>query len=529
MYKVLVVDDEPLARESLKFLIDWSAYGFEIAAEAEDGKIALALMRQRHFSLVLTDIRMPTMNGLEFIEKLREFSDARVVILSGYEDFEYARHGLKLSVNDYLLKPVDEDDLIGVLLRISEEIAEQQLLQRQHRLGLTVLRDQFLRKLAHGQVNGKEIEDQSRLLNLRSEVGTYSSILVEMDFLSVDNDELTERDIELKRYAVRNVLEELSVNKGYVFEDSEERYGLLLFGDARLWDTRSMLKFAEEIAPAIEVNVKETVSIGLSNRVVSSMMSVDLTFRAAEEALDGKFLRGNNSILSDTKATNASGQRLESAAIQVLQEEVLESIKSYKEDLVKGAICRLWEAFRGGEIIGSQIRVMILELLVQLLQLVKSYGANPEPLFHYEHRDYERVMRTKTIDELYAFMEIKCMGVLQMLVRMRDLQPHTVVGIVKKIIQEQYHTNVSLRSVAQQVYLNPHYLGKVFKAGTDVSFNDYLLQIRIEQAKELLVRTDKKVYEIALAVGYGELDWFYKRFKTYVGISAGEYRSQYRR
>src|SRR5690606_3423904 len=128
--------------------------------------------QQHHFSLVLTDIRMPTMNGLEFIEKLREFSDAQVVILSGYEDFEYARHGLKLSVNDYLLKPVDEDDLIGVLLRISGEIAEQQLLQRQHRLGLTVLRDQFLRKLMHGQVNGKEIEEQSRLLNLRSEVGT---------------------------------------------------------------------------------------------------------------------------------------------------------------------------------------------------------------------------------------------------------------------------------------------------------------------------------------------------------------------
>ncbi len=524
MYEVLIVDDEPLARDSLRYLIDWPEYGFNITAEAEDGKKALELMQRRHFSLVMTDIRMPTMNGLDFIAKLREFSDAQVVILSGYEDFEYARQGMKLGVNDYLLKPVDEDDLIEVLRRIGSAISEKQLLRRQYDLGLSALRDQFLRKLAHGQVNRRELEEQNRLLNLKGEEENYNCLIVEMDFLSADNGNLTERDIELKSYAVRNVLEELCDKKGYIFEDSEDRYGVILSGSAGVWQEQSLREFAEEIAKAIKVNVKETVSIGIGDRRATCMLDVEDAFQEAEQALDGKFLRGNDSILS---STNALSREMENAAIQALQEEVLESIKAYKEDRMKDAIRRLWEEFRTGGVNGSHVRVMVLELLVQLLQLVKSYGANPNPLFQYEQGDYEKVMKAKTVDELSTFAELKCMGVMLLLSRLKDMQPNSVVGTIKKIVQENYHSNVSLRSVAQQVYLNPNYLGKVFKAGTDLSFNEYLLQVRMEKAKELLVRTDKKVYEIATDVGYGELDWFYKRFKSYAGISAGEYRSQY--
>jgi len=522
MYEVLIVDDEPLARESLKYLIDWPALGFNITAEAEDGRQALDLLQSRHFSLVLTDIRMPAMNGLELVGRLREFSDAQVVILSGYEDFEYARRGMKLGVNDYLLKPVDEDDLIEVLRRIGSAIAERQLLRRQQDLGLNVLRDQFFRKLTHGQISRKNADEQSLILNLRRDVDSYSCLLVEMDFLSTDNGYLTEWDIELKSYAVRNVLEELCEHKGYVFEDTEERYGVLLFGDSGTWEEYSLRLFAQKISRAIEANVKETISIGLGDRCVLSMLDLVLAYQSAEKALDGKFLRGNNTILS---VSDCSGQGGENSAIHALQDEVLDSVKSCNADQVKDAIHRLWEEFRSGGIQGDRIRVNVLELLVRLLQLVHSYGANADELFHYENRDYERVMKAKTIDELCAFAEMKCEGVLFLLNRMRAIQPNSVIGAVKEIVQAQYHSNVSLRSVAKQVFLNPNYLGKVFKARTGLSFNEYLLQIRMNKAKQLLLHTDKKVYEIAQEVGYGELDWFYKRFKAFAGISAGEFRA----
>ncbi|QHW33315.1 response regulator [Paenibacillus rhizovicinus] len=525
MYEVLIVDDEPLARQSLQYLIDWKAFGFKITGEAEDGKQALELMRQRHFSLVLTDIRMPTMNGLEFIEKLRGVSDAEVVILSGYEDFEYARQGLKLGVNDYLLKPVDEDDLIAALRRIGASIAERQLLRRQRDLGLTALRDQFLRRLAHGPLSSPELEEQFRLLNLRNEAERLHCLVVEMDFLSADDGKLTERDIELKSFAVRNVLEEMCDGKGYVFEDTEERYGLLLFGTGGL-NARNddmPVKLAEEIGAAVRVNVKETVSIGVG-QAAGDLRGVHQAYDSAEKALDAKFLRGKGSILT---ATNADGGEAESPELHALQEAVYEAIRNQREGEVKEALGRLWECCKSSGLGGNRIRAAVLEMLVQLLQLATSYGANSELLFHHDYGDYDRVMRTKTIDELFAFVDMKCVGVLLLLNRLKDMQPNSVIGTVKRIVQEQYHSNVSLRTVAGQVFLNPNYLGKLFKAGTDSSFNEYLLQVRMEKAKELLLRTDKKVYEIALAVGYGELDWFYKRFKSYAGISAGEFRGKY--
>lgn len=570
MYEVLIVDDEPLARQSLQYLIDWQHYGFRITGEAEDGKQALSLMQQRHFSLVLTDIRMPTMNGLEFIAKLREFSDADVVILSGYEDFDYARQGLKLGVNDYLLKPVDEDDLIGALRRIGAAIAERQTLRRQHDLGLTALRDQFLRKLSRGPLPSRELEEQTRLLKLGNNASDrYACLVVEMDFLHGDESELSEWDIELKSFAVRNVLEELCDGIGYVFEDAEDRFGVLVYGNHGstegskeskgsdgwkgldvskgsdvsegsegskasdgagrsygLSESYSDLRaFAEEIGAAVRINVKETVSIGLG-QVADGLTGVHLAYVAAEQALDAKFLSGKGSILS---AMNDAYGEAESQEIQAFKEAVFEAIKSQREAETQSALARLWESYRSSGLRGNRVRVAILEMLVQLLQLAKSYGANSEQLFHHDHGDYDRVMRTKTIDELFAFADLKCMGVLLLLNRLKGMQPNSLVDTVKRIVQEQYHSNVSLRTVAQQVYLNPNYLGKLFKAGTDSSFNEYLLEVRMEKAKEMLLRTDMKVYEIALAVGYGELDWFYKRFKSYVGISAGEFRGQFAR
>ncbi|PRX66432.1 AraC family two component transcriptional regulator [Cohnella sp. SGD-V74] len=523
MYNALIVDDEPSARDSLKYLIDWEEHGFRIAAEAEDGKQALELARSRHFALILTDIRMPKMNGLELIEKLKEFSEAHVVILSGYEDFEYARQGMKLGVNDYLLKPADEDDLIGVLHRIRTAIEEERLHRRQQQLGLSALQDQFLRKLAHGQAGRGDIEEHERLLGLPLGDDYYALLLVEPDYLHEDDGHLTERDIELIGYAVRNVLEELCGDRGRVFAESEERFGVLLRGRADEVETNAVRELACSMVSAIAKHVGKTVSIGIGERCVRGPSDVPEAFAAAEKSLDGKFLRGGNTVLSLTELSDGSDNDEE---IQQLRASVLEAVGSCEETSVREAIGRLRMRFKAGIAAEKRIRAAVVELLVELLQLAKSSGAGTEDLFHSGHGEYERILTMKTADELCAFAEKKCFEVMSLLLRMRDVQPHSVVGTVKSIVQERYRTNLSLRSVAQEVFLNPNYLGKLFKAKTGMSFNDYLLQTRMEKAKRLLLETDMRVYEIAQEVGYGELDWFYKRFKAYAGISAGDYRAR---
>jgi two-component system response regulator YesN len=524
MYDVLIVEDEPIARASLTYLLDWQCYGFEIKGEAEDGQQALEMMKSHYYSLVITDIRMPVMGGLTFINELRKFSDAAVVILTGYDDFEYARQGLKHGVQDYLLKPVDEEDLITVLNKVRESLELKYKTNKQLNLGVSVLRDNFFKRWVHGQVKSQEFEEQTKLLAVPVQWHSYCCLVVEMDFIHSLHTHWTDHEMELKRFAIRNIMEEICGTSGFVFEESEERYTLLLVSvEQSLEGVEYLTSLPEKLGSSIRQYAKETVSIGVGHSV-STWEDVARSFSAAEMALDGKFLRGSNTILTHhAQSTDGAEQGDLRRSLEV--GIVVDALKTLQTDQVRQALLQLKEWFKSGQLPASAIKVHVLEILLQLSLLVRDAGGSHTLLFDNKLGDYELVMRSKTSDDLYQFIADKCMAVLELLLRMKDQQPNKVFDTVKKLVQEQYNTQISLRSVAQQVYMNPHYLGKLFKANANVSFNEYILQLRMERAKELLLFTDKKVYEIAQEVGFGELDWFYKRFKNYTGVSAGEFRA----
>lgn len=519
MFPVLIVDDEPIARESLSYLMDWEDYGFVVKGFAEDGQQALAMLKEDYYALVLTDIRMPKMNGLELIERMRDVaSDASVVILSGYDDFEYARQGIKLGVKDYLLKPVDEEDLIAVLLRIHRELTDKALLQRRHHEGDRAFRERLLRRLAHGQLRRGDYAEQLRLADFPANAEAFVCLSVEMD--SAYESALSDRDFELKRYAIRNILDELCDSSGgFAFEESEERYGVIYAGDADRLGGEAVRHLAEEIASAVRTYAKETVSIGIGQTAAEPERIVD-AYRSAEAAVDGKFLAGAGAILAAPAERSAEAD----VRLRELEEETLTALKDRRREAALQALGRLWDGFKAAGLPADEVKRIVLELFVQLFRLVKDAGANHARLFNYKLGDYEYVMRAKTMDDLLAFTEKRCEAVLELLLRTNEIRPKKAYDEVRAIVQEQYASPISLKSVAQQIYMNPNYLGKLFKAHADLSFNDYVLKVRMEKAKELLLHTDMKVYEIALAVGFGELDWFYKRFKAYTGVSASEFK-----
>lgn len=572
MYSVLIVDDEPLARQSLRYLIDWKTLGYQIAAEAADGAEALAVMKSQPISLVLTDIRMPVMNGLAFVERLREFSDAAVVILSGYDDFEYARQGMKMGVKDYLLKPVDEDDLEALLRRVSAELAARSRLDRRQHLGESMQREQLLRRWTLGQAGMDELEALRDLLPWQDREGLYACLLIEMDFVYGGGAALTERDIALKRFAVQNIAEEVCMGTGSLFEVSEDRYGIVLRIDGRPEDEgdearqagesgetdptkgeearvtgaiaepdriaeAERIEGADRIAEALAVRIaesvalyaKEAVTVGVGHAVTQPLRAAE-SFAAAEEALAAKFLQGGGAVLRRLEPPadggNADGRPAEPVkAFMALLERVLAAVRSQDRAATEQALAGLRQALPHSGMSAGAMRTAILYALVQLFQLLKEQGADTTLLFAREIGDYGRVMASKTADELLRFAEGKYIGVLEQLARMRAVKPNRVIAEATAMIDAHYGENLSLRSIADRVFLNPNHLGKLFKSVTGLSFNDYLLQVRMGHAKRMLRETDLKVYEIASSVGYTELDWFYKRFKAFTGVSAGEYRA----
>lgn len=522
MYDVLIVDDEPVARQSLRYLIDWEELGFTVKGEAQDGRQALEMLRSHRYALVLTDIRMPVLNGLEMAAEMQEFTDTPVVILSGYDDFAYAREGLRLGVKEYLLKPVDEEDLIALLKKLAAGLREQQLLEKRQRLGLSAGRDQLLRRWVHGQIAARELEEQLRLLGLQAAEERYACLLLELDFIA--DGEMPDRDTELLRFAIRNIAEEVTSGRGYVFEESEERIGILLGGPAEEMGAGECRQWAERLLQSARKYAKASVTVGIGG--VGPAAEIKQSWSQAEEALDGKFLSGAGTVLvPHGKTEAAAGEPGTPGTLRALEADVLEMVRGCRRADAMRALARLWECFRVEQVPESRAKMSVLELLIQLFRLMKEQGASHDRLFDPSLGDYDRIMRIKTMDELLRFTESKCGDVVEAMLRTKEVRPNKIVAEVKRIVQEQYGGPISLRDVAATIYMNPNYLGKLFKANTDQSFNDYVLQVRMEKAKELLLHTDKKVYEIAQEVGFSELDWFYKRFKAYTGVSTGDYRN----
>lgn len=423
MYDILIVDDEPASRKALEYVLDWERHGFQIAGEASGGEEALAMMAEQSYSLIVTDIRMPGMDGLELAERIRSASDVPILILSGYEDFEYARKAMRIGVEDYLMKPVEAAELVDKLARIRRHLETKTLTERRLYHALPVMQDQWLRHWAHGLLDDPKMLERLALPIPVRDSDAYSLLLVELDVGPMAKYDRRGHDLKIRRFAVRNIMEELCGRHGAVFEESDARFGLIRMDRAEAMLKQQPADYARELREAVLRYAKEAVTVSVGPTV------------GASQQLVSSYL----------------------AALRLLEERSL-------------------------------------------------------PLPHERER---------------AQGEAASILVAQPLDFHREPQAKQLVEKVKQLARERYRQNINLRLIAGEIYLNPTYLGHLFATQEGVSFSQYLLSLRMESAKRLLRRTDKKIYEIAPEVGYREIDWFYKKFRDYTGMSPGDYREKH--
>lgn len=411
MLKVLIVDDEPAALRSLRYLIDWEANGFLVRAEAESGERALELDAEMGFDLIITDIKMPGMDGLELASAIRSRRDIPIFIVSGFHEFEYARQGIQLGVKNYLLKPVEADDLRRCLNHIKGELERKARLAQTLYRSVPALREQAAEQWVNGSVEAmRELDVWLDLEQFR-----YCVLLVELEDARGLPEEASsggDEERRLRYFAIRNIVDERAGCHGLTFRDSGDRKIVLICKlHGGLQSERQLAAWGEGLRQDLLQYAKADVGISIGS-IADGPEDVPQSYVAA--------------IAVSRYRRNAKERR------EVLTSE---------------------EALGGND---SGIALV---------------------------RQAERVIRS------------------------------------------QFKEHAELKRVAQELYVNPNYLGQQFRSVTGMTFKDYVLGLRMETAKELLQYTDKKVYEIADEVGIRDLDWFYKRFKAYVGISANEFRA----
>lgn len=348
MLDVLIADDEPAALRSLRHLIPWEEYGFRIGGEASNGEEALAKFREGSYELVISDIRMPRMDGLRLIEAIRERSDVAIILLSGYGEFEYARRAIQLGVNDYLLKPVNSDELRGKLLAAKSLIESKKRESRLWHRGIPLVREQLVRRWARGLSVDPAAFDEFKL-SVGDAAAPFCVFILELsDLLSTGGK--SRADIQLRRFAVRNVAEELFGGQGLLFEESVDRFGVVYRPSERELGAEALAAQARLLRNQVAAYARADIAVSVGP-VVKTFSEVPGSYEAALEVLNKKGMIASEEpvwLADNARMSRDSHYRLVEEAKQIVKERFATNLelKQIAAELYANAN-QLGQLFRG--------------------------------------------------------------------------------------------------------------------------------------------------------------------------------------
>ncbi|WP_409344349.1 response regulator [Paenibacillus sp. MBLB4367] len=549
--KVMLVDDEILVRLGIKSLIDWDKHGFDYVGDAPDGKQALEAMERSAPDILLTDIVMPNMNGLELIEAVRKrYPYTRIIVLSSHNEYEYVRTAMKRGVDDYILKAsMKPDELLALLVETADKIAAGRR-EVERRLGGETQesggsdaegREAAKLRLLHDWLEGRRpqagtetggsagtdaaagLESGDRALAIA--LAASNAVML----LQVHGGQPSSPNGGPSMRTLLNLLE-LELQKwtpGCVLPYREHEVVLLIpFSSAPANAQDMLMAIGSDLASAAKRFLSVTVSVGISG-VFAQAEEVRAAYGQAKRALQAYFYNGKGSVSVSAAAAAAAEGALPVPISKEDEQKLKLAVGSMDEqamkDIVSGVFDRLYER---KEPVESAIRIC-LELLHFLQTEWRKYDElmlegleEKEPL-------YKKVLAFEELGEARGWFDwlIAVCGN-----RAREVSRGTYreeIGRLLAYVKEHIADDWSLRKAAEVVNMNESYLSYLFKKETNTGFVEYVNQIRADKAAELLLETNLPSYAIAEQVGYDNINYFGRVFKKIKGVSPQQYRAQF--
>ena len=542
LYRIILVDDEEEVRKSIIRKIDWTAVGFAVVGDAENGEDALEKIENLEPDVVLTDIRMPYMDGLTLAERIRQqYPSMKSVIFSGYDDFEYAKQAIKLNVTEYILKPVNVEELTAILKRIKtnldEEIEQKRnvnLLRENYKRSLPILREQFLKDLISRPMDGETVQTLLREYDIPlAGAKKWIAIAVELEL----EQELTQEEAPLPLHEEKNlipisVMQILSENLKPSY-----RFSLLSFsgsadakiaGIAAIDENNSqteLINILGDICKEIRKTLKVPVTIGIGHSA-QKLENISRSFQSALDALGYRSVVGTGSTIYINDVEPGIGGKLqfgseeESALIQAIKFGPEEKIR----ETVRGIVDRMNEA----RVHARQQQAYILSVANCMIQLIQQYDLNMEEIFAEDPLgpDPFTVIQSMLNRENFSrWLYQTALKINNALSRERDYAARQVIEKAKQYIMDNYQDpGLSVEQICRYLHMSPAYFSTMFKKATGQTYIAYLTEVRLNKAVELLNMTDEKTYVIASQVGYQEQNYFSYVFKKRFGVSPTKFR-----
>jgi two-component system response regulator YesN len=538
MFKVLLIDDEPIIRKGLRNIINWQSFGCEVCGEAADGHDGKEMIEELRPDIIITDIRMPETDGLTMLREIKSaVPDSKIIILTGHRDFDYVHEALKIGAFDFLLKPSKIEELTSVISRAVKELKFQneraeefEKLNELFLENISVLREKLLYDIIY-EINTNEADIKQKLELFKVESGDFYMMVVYNDSEENENNNISQYDRHLYQFGIINTFKEIFSDKFNVIQITLDNFGIA-FVVMPLGDKENSMELINKKCAYLQEIISNcfscTITIAISSEG-SDFIELPEKFSECRQALEHKFYMGSNSIIFHSDV-NTFFKYDDHSMLEKLQKALIEGVRSGNELAVSERLKDIRSYFEKIEPTKANFIKNFCWNTVSSINNIRISLSDKEgdkkQDYHELNGLYGLIEKCDNRQELFTLLDESARSVSQKVNSYNNRSIKLVLRKAVDFLHAHYHEQISLNEVAEHAFVSTYYISRMFKRETGKNFVDYLNDIRIEKAKELLKDVSLKNYEVAEKVGIPDAHYFSRLFKKHVGLTPTEFREQ---
>jgi len=530
--KMVVADDEVLTLDLMDRILDWAGMGIEIAGLAKDGLEARFIIEKERPDILITDIRMPGMDGLELIKWVRGWDEhLKIIIVSAYGEFEYAQKAMVYGVAGYILKPVDDQKLEALVSKVVKEICETKEYEKKYCESKTIARDRILRQLLYPRKDIGRLKETLDNLGISIKFECYQIFNIMIDNLTYDDHVRFEEIYEAHSSDIVNLIggcADETIGDFVVFENSPGEWIAMLShntGCCPEAGTYIAKNLADVIIETLKLKMGIKSFIGISG-LHSGPDELNKAYGDTLDLVKYRFYFGNRDILAGSDVYG--GSDIEEIKILEQQNLYIKYLNYGNETEAAKVIENIFNnIYDNAKMEPAKIYGSCLELLLLTRQeLLRENKTNAETVKQLNGISMDKLSSFKTLQGLKSYILSINSQISKSLHKGAEKEGNRLIQKAKEYIIENYNSNITLEDICEVISVSKNYFCYLFKRDMGEGVWDYLTRYRIEKSKEFLRKTDLKNYEISYRIGYENPSYFSKMFKKYAGMTPQEYRTR---
>jgi two-component system response regulator YesN len=535
--KILIVDDDFLVRVALKTLIIWEDYGYHIVGEASDGRQALEMVKELKPDIVLLDIQMPVMDGLETLRQMKSLEHRpETIVLSSYDEFNLVKQALQLGAADYIRKlDINPESIIETLKTVSNKVKENKELSFQgNQYGKNTKEHmKLIRKNLLQNIIGNFYYDERKISEECSNLGIhldrdYNYCFVIHAYEFIFSKEMNAENMMTMKFALINIVEEIITGKvqsfcleyfngqfivisiPIVIEEKLQEEDLSAYGNQLVFTLKEYL------------NLNVEIGIGEGGKGIKGIQEA---YQNAQDAFSKGAMKTDSKIYLSGRETEVTHENRERFSPFFYKESLFTALDEKSEQGITYCIQQIYRELKHIKSDKKEIYDHLLKVFYMISDYFEPFQIATEGILVHSFMGYQEIIRINSLQDVKMLLNQIKDDLCDYCKKNKDINSNnTVLETAVKYMESHFNEEISLGDVAEQVNLNPSYLSHLLKKEYGKGYSEYLIDLRIEKAKVLITTTDYKIYEIGQLVGYSNMFYFTRIFKRKTGLTPSDYK-----